>query len=113
MELQVGPSDQWELNDEYLQIEQLAWNMLAFTPQLAMQPKHHVDHIYTKWIEFAEAAGDPTVLMYTDGRHIHPEFVTYHHLAEENQDKEVELAGEAKLTPAAKKKPAKRAAKKK
>jgi hypothetical protein len=85
-EMKVGPSDEWEITDEQRHIEALIDRWVVQDPMVQEQPDYLVNRIHRRWIEFAFAAGDETYAHFTDGKPVHPDYVTYHHLAEESKD---------------------------
>ena len=78
MEAECGPSDQWKIRPEHKAAEDLARRFIAFTEQENEQLKHHVRHVHATWIEWACAHGDETYKLYTGGKSIHGDYVTYH-----------------------------------
>jgi len=78
----LGRSDKWIVTDEQKKIEKLINDTFVNSYKSRTQPKHVLDHVHKKWIEFAWDRGDKTVFKYTDGHHIYPPYVIYHYLVE-------------------------------
>ncbi len=91
MEMEVGPSDKWELSPEQIEIERLVYSNLNCDLVRRKQSNAGVDYVHGRWIEFAYQWGDETVLEYLDPeRPMYKPIVTYHHLAEEKSHDNVD-----------------------
>ena len=85
MEMEVGPSDKWELTPEQIEMERLIYKHLDCDLVKRRQSEMCVDFVHARWIEFAYSWGDETVFEYLDpARPIYKPLVTYHHLADED-----------------------------
>jgi len=79
MEMTAGPSDQYELTEEQMQVEALVYECINTDIVNRSQPPHAVDYVHARWIEYAYQWGDPTVFEFLeDGRAPFPDLVTYH-----------------------------------
>lgn len=91
MEMTAGPSDQYKLTKEQLEVESLIYECFNVDIVNRMQHAHAVDYVHARWIEYAYQWGDETVFEFLDpNKPPYPELVTYHHLAEENQERQNE-----------------------
>ena len=87
MEMEVGPSDKWELTAEQIEMERLIYKHLNCDLIKRRQSEIGVDFVQARWIEFAYGWGDETVFEYLDpDRPIYKPLVTYHHIAEPERD---------------------------
>jgi len=87
MEHGVGPSDKWDITEEQVRIEKMVVERFVTDAQIIQQSEHAVGHVHQTWIEKAYQWGDPTVFEYLDGVPLYPDYVTYHHLAEDENVK--------------------------
>lgn len=78
----IGPSDKWVVTPRQLEIEGILDTLITRDDVDRKQSDAQIMYTHRKWIEFAYAAGDPTYREFTDGP-LYPDYVTYHHLAEE------------------------------
>jgi len=90
-ELYCGPSDEWEVNQEQAQIEQLVNKWFVRDIVQRTQPNHALATVHRKWIEWAYQNADQTYLEYTNGIPVFPKVVSYHHLAEKAAKKKKEI----------------------
>lgn len=78
MEVQVGPSDQWNYTQEMAMYEDILDAVyVEWTTGSPYVPKILSMHIKRKWIEWAWNIGDPTVWEYAE-KDSFPGTVTYH-----------------------------------
>ena len=73
-----GRSDEWEVTDGQNAIEDMVENYVVPDNMTVRQPEHLVWNIKRRWIEWAWKNGDPTYALYTSGKPLYPEYVTYH-----------------------------------
>lgn len=83
-ELYCGPSDEWEVNQEQMGIENLVNKWFVRDIVQRSQPDHAIATVHRRWIEWAYQCGDQTYLEYTGDNPdaVYPRVVTYHHLAQ-------------------------------
>ena len=91
MEQQAGPSNLWTVSPEQGLIEKLVYETINVDNVRHYQTPMGVDYVHGRWIEFAYAWGDDTVFDYLDeSMPMYPPYVTYHHLAEQQEDEPVD-----------------------
>jgi len=76
MEFETGPSDQWLVYPEQIEVEQLIEQKINHDLVMRGQPQHGVHFVHGRWIRFAYQWGDPTVFDYCEN--LYPSYVTYH-----------------------------------
>lgn len=81
-EHKLGASDRWESSPEQQKLEGRIANVFVRRVPRKLQPEYILEHIHSKWIEFAWDRGDPTVFEFTQ-KPIYPPYIVYHHLAEQ------------------------------
>ena len=74
----MGDSDKWEITPEQEFIEAMVTNYLVDENMSLNQPEHFIWNVKRRWIEFAWQNGDPTYMLYTNGKPLYPPYVTYH-----------------------------------
>lgn len=82
-EMALGDSDKWTLSAENMEFNAILSERLVVDQLGYQQSDFERDNAHHTWMETAWASGDETVLEYMDGQPLYPEYVTYHHLAEE------------------------------
>jgi len=92
MEHGVGPSDKWAITQEQINIEVIFAQKFVMDSQVLRQSEHEVDAVHKLWIDFAWSHDDPTVDQYVGNEPPYPDYVTYHHLADEKPKQETEGA---------------------
>lgn len=79
-ELTCGPSDQWIITQEQLEVEGLINQWVVRDNALRTQPPHVLASIHQRWIEWAYAHGDETYRLFTNGEPIYRPYVQYQKL---------------------------------
>jgi len=80
-----GPSDKWEITDEQRHVEVLVDRYVVQDINTSPQPEHSITRVHRRWIEWAYQNGDETYKNFTNGNPLYPPYVTYHHLADEEE----------------------------
>jgi hypothetical protein len=106
-ELLCGPSDQWSVSPEQVEIEDLINKTFVRDIKHRGQPDHAVANVHRKWINWAYANGDQTYLEYTNEVPLYPPVVTYHQMLGEYKAAQKKARAEAKKAEAKAKKKAK------
>lgn len=76
-ELEIGPSDEWEVSDEQKEMEYLLMDIVDNDISKSVQPDHLKDSVFRTWIHWAYQNGDLTYKEYTDGEPLFRPYVTY------------------------------------
>ena len=95
-ELEMGPSDEWEVSQDQKDLEYLLSDLIDYRPRHMPQPDHLKDSVFRSWIHWAYACGDKTYFEYT-GSPLFKPFVTYHEEGKKDGKKEKHSAGSPKL----------------
>lgn len=91
MEHGLGPSNKWELTKGQLDFEIKLRNHFVDDIPMCKQTEESKNYVKARWIERAYDVGDETVFEYNAGEPLHPDYVTYHHLLEEYEEKKQKL----------------------
>jgi hypothetical protein len=83
----VGPSDKWQITKEQIDFEMRLSQLFVNDIPVLSQSDHAKDAVRQRWIEYAYGIADETVFEFTDGKPLYPNYVTYHHLVDEMEDK--------------------------
>ena len=79
MEHAVGPSNEWQVYPEQIEIEKLVHRTVSTDHEIRRQPPHGKNYVHGRWIRFAYQWGDETVKEYIDtAMPLYPPYVTYH-----------------------------------
>lgn len=74
----VGDADKWTVTPEQNRIEDLIEQYVVGNDLEMKQPEHLLWNIKRRWIEWAWKNGDPTYGIYTAGKPLYPNYVTFH-----------------------------------
>ena len=78
MENFFGDSDKWEVTERSAHWEKLVTDAFDYKPFKPAQPEHFKNAVRKKWIEWAYAHGDSTYKLYTNGKPLYKNYITYH-----------------------------------
>ena len=82
-ELEMGPSDQWQVTAEQVAFESflkdtISQDIMSWEMEPYAQPQELIDAIQKAWLHWAYHIGDITYLEFTGGRPLFPKGATYH-----------------------------------
>ncbi|MFH1738950.1 MAG: hypothetical protein ABIH23_08060 [bacterium] len=84
----IGRSDEWKVTQEQVAFELYLRERFVDDIPVLNQSDLVINEVHQRWIEYAYGIADETILIYTDGKPLYPDYVTYHHLAERQEGEE-------------------------
>lgn len=89
-EQKINHSKEWVVTPHQIAIENLINRWFVSDGILREQPKHALDNVHARWIEYAYSNGDPTYKMFTNGKPPKRlnvvEYDTYHDLVDADEE---------------------------
>lgn len=85
MEMEAGPSNEYELTQGQMEIEALVHSCFNIDVVKYQQSRMAIDYVHSRWIEYAYQWGDETVYEFLDPDYpMYKPLVTYHHMLEDD-----------------------------
>lgn len=81
-----GPSDQWNWDDEQVELERIAFDSFSQEITHSRQTDIQLSIIFQDWIHRAFRVGDEKYLLFTNGNRLFPPPVTYHDMPKKKLD---------------------------